>query len=402
MRPRRAIAEGLASSIPPGGVGDEDRIRHALKEGAKARLGGLRLIQQARVVHRDGGLSGDADDDTLGALIEDTRCGVAEEEPAEYVARAGKDWRGKVAAHREMACGHSVIRRILAVARVGGHVVEPHYALATEGRAENIGGARHREIRERLLRHAGEGIEKIRRARVVEDVVEEGPEVRPDDRGRGVRHGLDDFLQVEFGGKNDPDAIERLAHPRILAQFLLRLLARDARRDHLRHGGERRHRLLAQRVAGEHRQHADKPLLDDQWVAGERDHPLARCPVRVADARIGANRVGEVGPTLLRDQADLEHADRHTAVRAVEVGIEPSARPQFEHRSRAIERPDARESGIEVPDDRVGTGLEHIRQRVARVERNAHVGDQGGLTAGHGGTLSLHNRPRTPAGRLRV
>ena len=59
------------------------------------------------------GLRGDADDQALGALGEDARLRMAEEQAADHLARARHDRHGQVAAHRQVALGHAVVRRHL-------------------------------------------------------------------------------------------------------------------------------------------------------------------------------------------------------------------------------------------------------------------------------------------------
>ena len=98
------------------------------------------------------------------------------------------DRHGQVAAHGKVALGHPVVRRVLSVARVAGDVAAAHDPLAVEGRREHLGVAGHGEARERLARHAGEGVEGVRLARLVEDVVEERAELRAGER-RGLVRG---------------------------------------------------------------------------------------------------------------------------------------------------------------------------------------------------------------------
>ncbi len=80
-----------------------------------------------------------------------------------------------------------------------------------------------------------------------------------------------------------------------------------------------------QRLAGEHPQDADDPALDDERVAGERDHPFSPCPLPVTDLGIVGNVIGQVWLTALGDPSDLELAHVHAAVATVEVGVYPRA-----------------------------------------------------------------------------
>ncbi len=125
-----------------------------------------------------------------------------------------------------MALGHAVPRRVVAVARIERDVVGAHHALAGEGGCEDRGIARHGKALERRARHAGQRVEHIALARLVQHIVEEGAELGAGQRHAGVGHGLDDLFEVEVGGDCGPglvDDLERggLAAKRILRAFLL-------------------------------------------------------------------------------------------------------------------------------------------------------------------------------------
>src|SRR6185312_8096266 len=80
---------------------------------------------------------GDPGDEALGALGEHPRPRMAEEEPPDHFTGA-RDYRGgEVAPHRQVPLRHAVVRRILAVARVLGDVVDPYQAFAGKGRSEH-------------------------------------------------------------------------------------------------------------------------------------------------------------------------------------------------------------------------------------------------------------------------
>ncbi len=132
---------------------------------------------EARVVDRHRGLRGDAGGQALGAFAEDAALGMAEEQPAEDLARACGHRHGKVAAHRQVARRHAMMRRRLSVARVGADIVGAHDPGAAEGRLEDRGVARYRKAGERVARHAGEGVEHIALALPVVRVVEERAEL---------------------------------------------------------------------------------------------------------------------------------------------------------------------------------------------------------------------------------
>ena len=79
---------------------------------------------------------------------------------------------------------------------------------------------------ERLARRAGERVEHIGLAGVVDHVVEEGAELRARELGRGVGDRLHGRLEVELGGERLADAVQRLERARLLAQrSLARTLA---------------------------------------------------------------------------------------------------------------------------------------------------------------------------------
>ena len=65
--------------------------------------------------------------------------------------------------------------------------------------------------RERLARHAGNRVQRVRLAVVVDDVVEERAEFgRRQFRG-GIGHRLHDLVAVEIGGDDGADVVQRLA-----------------------------------------------------------------------------------------------------------------------------------------------------------------------------------------------
>ena len=89
------------------------------------------------------------DDHVLVLGAEHAGLGMAEEQAAGDLA-VGRDHRhGEVGADGQMALGHAVVGRAVAVARVGEHVVEPDDPLARERRGEDGRVARHREPLER-------------------------------------------------------------------------------------------------------------------------------------------------------------------------------------------------------------------------------------------------------------
>ena len=138
----------------------------------------LRGAVEPGLVDRDRGLDGDGRHDALGAIVEHAGLGMAEEQPAQHLAGARDHRHREIAAHRQMALRHAEIGRVLAVARILGDVGRAHDALAAEGGREHRGVARHRELGERFARHAGQGVERVGLALVVDHVVEERAEGR--------------------------------------------------------------------------------------------------------------------------------------------------------------------------------------------------------------------------------
>ena len=129
---------------------------------------------------------------------------------------------GQVAAHRQVARRHAVKRRVLAEARVGGDVVEPDGRLAAEGRREDRGGARMRELREGLLGRARQRVEHVGVAGLgVAHVVEERAELAPSSaRSRRVGDLLDDGVAIERRGDDRADLGQLLGDLGVLARQL--------------------------------------------------------------------------------------------------------------------------------------------------------------------------------------
>ena len=152
-------------------------------------------------------------------LVNRAAFGVAEEEPAEHLSAGRADHRDReVAAHGQMPLGHPVVRGVVAEAPVGGDVVAADGALAVERRREHQGVARHREAGEGLPGHPGERVEGVRLAELVDQVVEEGAERRPDGRGRRVGGLLDELVDVELRGQPPAHGLQGVDHGGLGAQ----------------------------------------------------------------------------------------------------------------------------------------------------------------------------------------
>jgi hypothetical protein len=126
-----------------GGERRPQLVRHHREKLVLGAIRGLGLVLsasrggiEARVVERDRRLRRQADDDALGGLGEDAALRMTEEQAAEDLAAPAHDGGGEVARDRQVAGGHAVMRRALAVSRVLLDVVDAHHALARERRTE--------------------------------------------------------------------------------------------------------------------------------------------------------------------------------------------------------------------------------------------------------------------------
>ena len=290
---------------------------------------------------------------------------MAEEEAAEHLAPARHHRNREVAPDRQVAGGHAVMRRILPVARILRHVVEADDALARERRREHLGVPRHRELAELLARHAGDGVEGVVLAACVDHVVEERPELGARDLGGRLGRRLDQPGQVELGGEGGAGPQQDLGL--VAGQALLAVqqvaLAFDPRlpdpdRDAVRDRAQGGQGALAQRLPGEQSHHADQMPADEERIAGERHHALAARPLLVADLWIPDHLVREMGPPVFGDHADLEPADRHPTVRAIEVRVLAGTGLQLEDLFGVVQRPDTREGRVKAADQRLSASLQ--------------------------------------------
>ena len=131
-----------------------------------------------------------------------------------------------------------MMRRVVAVAGILRDVRAADDASPLEGRLEDLGVPRHRELRERLPRNAGDRVERVRLARVIDDVVEERAELgRRQFRG-GIGHRLHDSVLVQIRRDDGTDPVERFRDGGALMEqpraFQLRLPDRGDVADDLR------------------------------------------------------------------------------------------------------------------------------------------------------------------------
>ena len=172
-------------------------------------------------------------------------------------------------------------------------------------------------------------------------IVEEGPEGRAGQRGRGVGDGLDQRAEVELGRHQPPGAAEGLQRLDLLSERRLQLPARGDVAD----DGEHRHPALAAReeaVAGLH-----EPLA----AVGAPDRRLEYGRARRSSERRPIPRHGLVALALREDHGEAAADDLLGAV-AVELVI----------------------GGVGQQDDPVGIGDRHRvpRRLPQRADRVAH------------------------------
>src|SRR5262249_26536107 len=105
----------------------------------------------------------------------------------------------------------------------------------------------------------------------------------------------------------------------------------------------------------------------------ESNHALSPGPLGVTHTRISEDGVGQVGFPLLADQADLVLAHGHPAVSTIEMRVQARTGLQFQHIIRFVQRPDACERPIQVPDHRLGTLAKHVWQVVALAHRQSDI-----------------------------
>ena len=137
--------------------GPRARFRAAL-----ALLGRLlRRFVEPRIVDGDARLRRHTDHESLGALGEHVGLRVAEEQPADDLAGTRPHRHRHVAAHRQMPCGHAVVRatsfRNADPCRTSSQRIG---RLAAKGRAEQRRRARLSELFECLARRARKRVEQ--------------------------------------------------------------------------------------------------------------------------------------------------------------------------------------------------------------------------------------------------
>src|ERR1700722_503234 len=107
-----------------------------------------------------------------------------------------------------MSFGHAVIRIVLSITRVFEDIIGADEASPLKGRLEHGRIAWHGKFIEALPRHAGEGIEHVALALIVEDVVEESAELGVHDLSAGVSGNLHDLVYIKLGGQRSAHAVK--------------------------------------------------------------------------------------------------------------------------------------------------------------------------------------------------
>ncbi|MEY4575577.1 MAG: hypothetical protein RL701_280 [Pseudomonadota bacterium] len=126
----------------------------------------------------------------------------------------------------------------------------------------------------------------------------------------------------------------------------------------------------------ERRDDADQLCAEHDGITHESDHALAARPGLIADARIAHDLIRDVGRTLRRDLADLELPHGNAPMRAVDVRIQTRTRLQFEVRTGGVERPDARERGVDVLNHGARAGVERVSRGPCARKHGPNLGLQ--------------------------
>ncbi len=180
--------------------------------------------------------------------------------------------------------------------------------------------------------------------------------------GQALRDGIEERDAALGVGRDHgvANAAERHAEPfRLPVETFLRAPSFDADGDLVGHRTHHHQRRAGELVAGEHRQHANHAVLDDQGIAGETDHPLANRPRLLGHPRVAHDPVRQVGRPLRGDLADLELADRDPGMGAINMRIEAGAGAELEAFGVVLESPDPGEGASQVPDRGLGAAAEH-------------------------------------------
>src|SRR6266566_7147171 len=170
----------------------------------------LYLLIQPRVVNGDDRLGGDAHRQVFRAFRKYTNLLMPEEQSTHNFSGPRFDRHGEIAADGQMPVGQAVVRRILTVARIPSHIVEPHYSTAAKRGPKDRRVSRHREVAEPVAGNAGYSVEQVRLAAVIDAVIEEGAELGTSRFSRSVGDRLNDAVEVELRGQDSANPVECL------------------------------------------------------------------------------------------------------------------------------------------------------------------------------------------------
>src|SRR5439155_10405550 len=137
--------------------------------------------------------------------------------------------------------------------------------------------------------------------------------------------------ELRITGDDRQEVVEIMSHPAreltnglhllALVELLLQPPTLDSHGNRSGHGPQCVQHVFGENPFGKHCHNTDEALAHDQGMACEGDHPFPPGPFGIANTGIVENIVREMRPPLLRDQPNLEFADRYSAVWTVEVRI---------------------------------------------------------------------------------
>jgi hypothetical protein len=106
------------------------------------------------------------------------------------------------------------------IARVLGDIVRADDPGAFEGRGKDLCVARHRKFGERFERHARQRIEHVAFAGGIQDIVEEGAELRTGELDARVGDDLDQLVKIGFERQRRSGTVENLEVAALFRQLL--------------------------------------------------------------------------------------------------------------------------------------------------------------------------------------
>src|SRR5689334_10256468 len=103
---------------------------------------------------------------------------------------------------------HSIVRLVLAIARVGKNVGRSDHARAVKSRSEHRCITRHWELGERFARRSRKCMERVSFPIWSDHIVKERPEFGTAKFYAGVSNNLNELLQVQFTSDRDARTVE--------------------------------------------------------------------------------------------------------------------------------------------------------------------------------------------------